>query len=37
VLRVFRSLPKIVEVETIVEKDISKYMGYLTKAEPMYI
>lgn len=35
VLRVFRSLPKVLEVEKIVEKDLSKYMGYLTKVEPM--
>jgi hypothetical protein len=37
VLRVFRSLPKIVEVEKIVEKDLSKYMGYLTKIKPINI
>ena len=35
VLRVFRSIPKIVEIEKIVEKDLSKYLGYLTKTEPL--
>jgi len=35
VLRVFRSIPKIVEIEKIVEKELSKYLGYLTKTEPL--
>lgn len=37
VLRVFRSLPKIVEIEKIVEKDLSKYLGYLTNTHLLAI
>lgn len=37
VLRVFRSLPKIVEVERIVERDLSKYQGVLTEAHPIVV
>jgi hypothetical protein len=31
VLRVFRSVPKILEVEKIVEKDLGRHLGYLTQ------
>lgn len=32
VLRVFRTVPKILEVERILEKDLGRYLGYLTQA-----
>lgn len=35
VLRVFRSVPKILEVERIVEKDLGRHLGYLTQAHPV--
>jgi hypothetical protein len=37
VLRVFRSVPKIVEVEKIVEKDLGRYLGVLTQAHPLNV
>lgn len=35
VLRVFRSVPKILEVEKIVEKDLGRYLGILTKGHAL--
>ena len=37
VIRLFRSLPKILEVEKIVERNLSKYQGILTEAHPITI
>lgn len=31
VLRVFRTLPKILEVEKVVERDLGRHLGYLTE------
>lgn len=37
VLKVFRSVPKILEVERIVEKDLGRYLGILTQAHPLNV
>jgi hypothetical protein len=37
VLRVFRSIPKIVEVDRVVEKDLGRYLGVLTQAHPLNV
>lgn len=37
VLRIFRSVPKILEVEKIVEKDLGRYLGVLTQGHPLNV
>ena len=37
VLKVFRTLPKILEVEKIVERNLSRYNGVLTEGHPIIV